>query len=365
MREHFHVPKRYFLSHSVGCQPRRTSDRLSADYLDEWARLGGDAWPGWMDQLEQFRTGLGKLLGAEASSICPQANVSSALTKIIYSLEKPAKRRTILCTEEDFPTIGFVLKQAERSGFALRFVEGDVTDPAAWANAIDESVAFVHVTHAYSNTSRLSPVADICRLAKTAGATSIIDIAQSVGIVPIDLSKWGADFVIGTGVKFLCFGPGACFLHAATHIIDGTRPVDVGWFSHENPFEMDIHHFQYASDSMRFFGGTPSPAPLIAANAALEIWNTIGLAEVRDHAQGVIDAVVAKIPESWLVSPRDRQHRGGTIVINPPERARFRDALSQTAIRCDERKEGFRFSVHGYTSAQDIEALVSALASAQ
>jgi len=355
MREHFHVPETYFLSHSVGCLPRMSPDALTAGLFSPW--MSGENWALWMEALEGFRAGLARLLGVTASTICPQVNVSSALTKILFSLPKRDGRDVILLSKMDFPTVGFAAKQAEHLGYKLQFIEGDPSDYQLWDEAITDRVAFVLVTHALSNTSHLLPVESICTKAKEVNAISVVDIAQSLGAVPVDVAKWDPDFIIGTGVKFLCFGPGACFLYASENMIPKSRPLDVGWFSHENPFEMDIANFRYAPDAMRFFGGTPSPAPYVLANAAIKLWEDIGLDMAHDRIQGHLTALHERLPNGAVVSPVERDKRGATLVLANSFGDKIRDDLTAANIKFDQRKQGYRFSVHGYTSAADIETL--------
>lgn len=357
MREYFHVPDNYFLSHSVGCLPRLSPDRFQQAYFELWAQQGSDAWPGWLDMLDRFRAQLGGLLGCPAHNICPQSNVSSGLTKLLYALPDQNDKRTILCSENDFPTIGFVLKQAERMGYHLRYMTGDETDLDAWKDAWDDSVGLIHITHAFSNSSRLSPTADLCDLARQRGAISVVDVAQSAGAIPVNLDLWRPDFALGTGVKFLCAGTGACFLFASDEMIKTCTPLDVGWFSHEQPFEMDIHEFRYVDSAMRFFGGTPSVAPFVLANAALDLWAQLGVEHMQAKIQDLLDDLSEGIPDEILVSPRERQNRGGTLVINPLERDAMRVALDARHIKFDERKEGFRFSIHGYSMPEEVNFL--------
>lgn len=357
MREYFHVPENYFLSHSVGCLPKVTQAALTSEFLGPWQ--SGRNWTDWMPMLDRFRHGMAQIMDVTPAEICPQINVSSALTKILHSLPPSGSRNQILLSKQDFPTIGFVVKQAELAGFELRFIEGDALDAQRWRDAITDRTAFVHITHALSNTSHLLPVAEICALAKRAGTKSIVDVAQSTGIVSVRPKDWGADFVIGTGVKFLCFGPGACFLYAANHVLPQCNPVDVGWFSHENPFEMDILQFRLAGDSMRFFGGTPSPAPFVAANAAMGVWAGMDDAFIQKRIRENLDTLCAAVPDELLVSPRFPNRRGGTCVVNPSDRTLLRENLKAAGILHDERKDGFRFSVHAYTSLSDCENLAS------
>jgi len=360
MRELFHVPDNYFLSHSVGCLPKSARRELDRAFFGPWE--SGSNWADWMPLIDKFRAGIGGLLGVEASSICPQTNVSSGLTKTLYSQSFRPERPVIVLSRQDFPTIGFVMKQAERAGYRLRFIEGDPIDVASWGAAIDGETAFVHITHALSDSSHLLPVGPICALAKAANAISIVDIAQSLGAVAVPVSAWDPDFVIGTGVKFVCAGPGACFLYAQPDRIATSEPLDVGWFSHENPFEMDIGNFRYAPDAMRFFGGTPSPAPLALANTALDLWQSLDMTALYARIQSHLEHLVSRAPAERLVSPGEANVRGATIVVKPTEASLLRDKLADHNILHDERKSGLRFSVHGYTSDAEVERLANLVA---
>ena len=125
---------------------------------------------------------------------------------------------------------------------------------------------------------------------------------------------------------------------------------------------MDIHSFRYADSAMRFFGGTPSPAPFVLANAALDLWEKFSSERVQARIQYHLDRLCAAVSDEILVSPRTSGARGGAFVINPPDRAPLREALATQNIHCDERKEGFRFSVHAYTAEREIDGLIGALA---
>lgn len=354
MREHFHVPAHYFLSHSVGCAPKRVEAALNEGFHAPWR--DGRNWADWMTPLDEFRRGIGGLINAPAANVCPQVNISSALTKIIHSVPCDPARPTLLLSAQDFPTIGFVLSQAERAGYKLRYLEGDPARLETWQAALDETVAFAHITHALSNTSHLLPVREISAAARAVGARSIVDVAQSLVVSPVDVTDWQVDFLTGTSVKFLCGGPGGGFLYASDAMLCACEPIDVGWFSHTEPFEMDIHDFRYAEDAMRFYGGTPSPAPLVMANAALSIWAEIGIENVHERVQSHLTALVTAVPETARVSPSNRT-RAATLVINPPNRDTFRRAADEAGLFCDERTAGFRFSVHGYTSDAEIDHL--------
>src|SRR5262245_11089076 len=117
VRDLFHIPSGiYMLSHSAGCLPVATR-AAAAEYFDTWGRSGGDSWGEWLAHVWAFRGALAKLLGAEADDFCPQSNLSSGLTKIIGSLPKREGRVKVIYSELDFPSCGFVCRQAVRLGY--------------------------------------------------------------------------------------------------------------------------------------------------------------------------------------------------------------------------------------------------------
>ena len=204
----------YLLNHSVGRPPRSAEAAAHDAYFEPWQGGAAEPWDAWFDTVERFRAAVSTLLGGRAAQVCPQANLSSALTKIVHSLPRRVGRDTIVYTEADFPSMGFVLAMAGRAGFRLRCIP-DTADFATldcWESALDDDCCLALVTHVHSNTSRQVPVAEICSLAREREIMTVVDVAQSAGVVPIDVGRWDADFVVGSCVKFLCGGPGAGFL---------------------------------------------------------------------------------------------------------------------------------------------------------
>jgi len=70
------------------------------------------------------------------------------------------------------------------------------------------------------------------------------------------------------------------FLWISQEKLSRCEPVDVGWFSHENPFKFDVHHFRYHEITLRFWGDTPSVLPYCLAANNIENTLSIGLDNV-------------------------------------------------------------------------------------
>jgi len=203
----------------------------------------------------------------------------TSLSKLIQSLPNSEKRNVILASERDFPSAGFVLEQAQRLGYTLRLIpkEEDIQSIETWNEYLSNDIHSVFVTQVLYSSNALIPAKEICKLARKRNIFSIVDMAQAAGIVPIDLEQIKPDAVVGSCIKWLCGGPGAGYLWIAQERIAQLEPLDVGWFSHQDPFEFDINNFEFSASASRFWGGTPSVIPYIVATNSLRLINQIGV----------------------------------------------------------------------------------------
>lgn len=364
--DQFVVPEGvYLLSHSVGCLPRLALGAQER-FFELWQGQGGNAWEAWLGEIEGFCRSLAGLLNGRADEFCPQTNISSAVAKILSSLPPRRGKETILVSELDFPSVGFVLGQAQRLGYRLRVMpaEEGAFSLAQWARYLDDGVQLALVTHVIYGNSFRNPVAEIVELARQRDIFTVVDVAQSAGVVPIDVRAWGADFVVGSCIKWLCGGPGAGFLWANGAGVAQFRPVDVGWFSHENPFEFDMEDFRYAPDARRFWGGTPSVLPFMIAAASIEQIQAIGVEQIQAHNQALTGRLVAAAQaEGWrLLTPAEPDQRGGTVCIGFPQAAEVVKRLGEAQIWVDARAGfGVRFSPHVYVGEAAVMETVEVL----
>lgn len=363
-RDEFIRPQgRYFLSHSIGLKPRVADAVLEHGFAEPWAVGDGRAWDHWLAAIDGYRASLAPLIGAHPADICPQTNISSALTKIIFSLPERARRRKIVLTEDDFPTLGFVAAQARRIGYELVFLPAGarLADIDAWTPAFHDDVQLLIATHVFSNSAVKAPAAEICDRARRRGVFTILDIAQSAGAVPVALDEWRPDFAVGTAVKYLCGGPGAAYLWTERETAARCFPLDVGWFSHAAPYEFDIHNFRYAEGAVRFWGGTPSVAPFAVARAGFDILASVGVDAIYRHNQDLLDLLVAALPASAFLSHGRASERGAAAVIGVRDVEAASRALQQTQLLHDQRAGGLRISFHLYNTEEDVTALAEAL----
>ncbi|MCQ8891495.1 aminotransferase class V-fold PLP-dependent enzyme [Pseudoalteromonas carrageenovora] len=351
----------YLLNHSVGRALKNTQQYLAEHYFAPWQDSNKEPWQQWLPAVEQFTKALGDLFNAPSREFCPQVNLSSALTKLLMSHPQIQKKQcNVLMAQSDFPSMGFAMQKSLPKDAKITFIPDyeNLSDINVWEQYLTPNIDLVFISHVYSNTGVQAPVNDIVALSKRTSSLSIIDVAQSAGVLSLDLTALNADFMIGSSVKWLCAGPGAAYLWVNPEQLASCEPKDVGWFSHQNPFEFNIHHFEYNSSALKFWGGTPSVVPYIIAANSIMYFAKLGADKVRDHNFAMLTLIHQQLKE-YVVSPTHRQHCSGTVILNfAKHQNAVLKALDEAKISVDERKQGIRVSPHIYNTRDDITQFI-------
>ncbi|WP_419421503.1 aminotransferase class V-fold PLP-dependent enzyme (plasmid) [Legionella sp. D16C41] len=367
----FYLPQNdiYMASHSTGCLPKKTKLAIE-QFLFDWSHHGVEAWEQWLLELDKFNQSLATLFNADAREFCFQTNVSSALSKIIQALPKRLGRKKIIISEMDFLTVRFIAEQAKKLGYEIVILKS--TDEqftlSSWKEALTEQVQMAIITHVIPKNNFKNPVEEIIAVARQYDIISVVDIAQSAGIVPIDFKKMNADVIISNCLKWLCSGPGTAFLWVNQNFLDLFNPLDVGWFSNEAPFDFNSLEFHYASNSRRFLGGTPAILACLAARHSVDNINQIGMDTIHLHNQQHVDHILSFILKYKLnlKSPSDKNIRGGTVCLKFTDTLKAYQFLKQNHIITDSVKTVhenayIRISPHIYNSVDEIEQVLNCL----
>ncbi|QHJ11933.1 Kynureninase [Paraglaciecola mesophila] len=364
--QQFSLPKGlYLLSHSVGCLPVLTRSVVGQTYFEPWQQKGGDAWPTWLTVIEQFCHELSNLFNANSADFCPQPSVSSGLSQYLQALPEQRnttaagkKKRRVLMHASAFPSLGFAVQGLQNIGFELTLIDKgyDPNDLEAWQKYLSDDVAVAVITHVHSNTGIVSNVPLIRQMCQAHNVRVVVDVAQSAGVIPIDLQEWQVDALLGSCVKWLCGGPGAGFMWVNPAHIEELRPKQLGWFSHQDPFEFNIEHFAYAQDAKRFWGGTPNILPYASALVGLQQINQIGQQTIYEHSKSLQNIVLAQA-EQHLLTPLNLEQTGGTLCLHLSQKksVALQDKLKAAHAYFDQREDCFRLSWHIYNTADEAE----------
>jgi kynureninase len=360
--------KAYLISASLGPVSTRARRYLD-EYMDVWAAEGAPD-PVWMEhifpQMGRLKDTFGTMVGADRDELAISVNVSLALAAIMSCVDFSARRKIVL-SELDFPTDGHVSLAHRRRGAEVVFLRSSdgLTIPLeAYQQAIDENTALVIVNRVLYRTSSLLDAKEICRMAREAGAWSVVDDFHGAGIVPVDVHDLGCDFYTTGVLKWLCGGPGLTFLYARRELLSTLEPLVTGWFATREPFSFDLQHLDYHATARRLEHGTPAAPIAFLAQGGLDIITEVGPAAIRGRQQDLIEYLMAGADQAGLPvrTPRGRNARGGMVNIGVGQEAeKVCHALLDRDVCTDFRGDGIRVSPHFFNIEEDIDRLFAAL----
>ncbi|MBX9928702.1 MAG: aminotransferase class V-fold PLP-dependent enzyme [Gemmatimonadaceae bacterium] len=362
-REEFPILARstYLVSNSLGAMPRAVPERLQ-EYAAQWGERGVRAWAeGWWDQPVRLGDEIAPLIGAGPGEVAMTPTVSLAHAAVVSALPFTAPRDTIVMTALDFPSVRYTVEGlAARLGARVVVVpseDGLSISADALCAAIDERTALVAISHVLFRSASIVDVRRVVAHAKAAGAWTMLDAYHAVGVIPVDVRAIGCDFYAGGVLKWLCGGPGGCFLWANPATTAALTPAITGWQAHATPFAFDMN-MAWASGSWRWLGGTPVIPALYANVEGPRLIARAGLSAIRAKSERQTARLIAIADaRGWKVSaPREAAARGGTVAFDVPEGAAVAKALLARDVVIDYRPgAGIRVAPHFYTTDAEVE----------
>ena len=354
----------YLVSNSLGAMPRSVGDRL-AEYARDWATRGVRAWAErWWEMPVAVGDELAPLIGAGAGETAMVPNVSMAQAQVLSALDYSPPRDAIVMTALDFPSVRYVYDAlAARLGARIVVVPSDdgigVSEERLLA-AIDERTRLVAISHVLFRSAYVMDMARVAAHAHAMGALVSLDAYHSVGVLPVDVHALGADFLTGGVLKWLCGGPGGCFLWVRPETGATLAPALTGWQAHRHPFAFEPE-MEYADAAWRWLGGTPVIPALFAATEGPRIVREAGIEAVRAKSVRQTERLIALADARGyaVAAPRDPDRRGGTVAFDVPHAREVSRALLARDVIVDYRPgAGIRVAPHFYTSDAELEAVV-------
>jgi kynureninase len=350
----------YLISHSLGPMPLGAEENLLR-YAREWRERGVRAWAeGWWEMSTTVGDQIGRIIGAEPGTTVMHQNVAVAQAVVLSCFEFEPPRNRIVYGEGEFPSVRYLYQAQRRRGAEVEVV----ADAGAVLEAIDERTLLVPVSHVLFKTSEIQDVEAVVRRAHDAGALVVLDAYQSVGSVPLDVTRLGVDFAVGGSVKWLCGGPGAGWLYVRPDLTERLEPTFTGWQAHARPFAFEPEQ-DYAEGAARFLTGTPNVPALYAATAGYDLVEEVCVERIRERSVQQTGLLVELLESAGfeIASPHDPFRRGGTVVVRTPEVEAVHRELDSREIVCDFRPDaGIRLGPHFFNTDDELRFAAAQIA---
>ncbi|HUA75723.1 MAG TPA: aminotransferase class V-fold PLP-dependent enzyme [Solirubrobacteraceae bacterium] len=341
----------YLNAGTDGPLPRRAV-RAVADELEREAR-DGRVMAHFERRTElngQLREAYARALGADPADVALTTCTSDGMAQVIGGLSlRPGDE--ILTSDEEHPgLLGALAAARELHGVTVREVP-----LAEIAEAVGPATRLIACSHVGWMSGCYAP----SELAQVE-APVLLDGAQGVGAVPVDVKALGCDAYAGAGQKWLCGPDGLGMLHTTPELRERLSVSRRGYGNLEDPgsgLEARLHPDGRALDAMSL-----SAESVACALAAIELLESVGWAAVHEAAAGLAASLAERLRERGrAVAPRDR-----TTLVSfesaDPEAERERLAERGCLLRNIPGRQWLRASVGAWNDEGDIERLLSSLA---
>lgn len=206
---------------------------------------------------------------------------------------------------------------AQRTGATLKFVylKDGVLDWTDLNEKISTKTKFVSVAHVSNVLGCINPIKEIAALAHAHGAYVVVDGAQSVPHMAVDVQELDVDFFAFSGHKMM--GPtGIGVLYGKKELLQRFEPVEFGGEMIDFVYES---HSTWTELPWKFEAGTPNIAGAIGLGAAIDYINSIGIENIQQHERELVEYLLPKlkeIPGLTLYGPAEPRQRAGVIAFN-------------------------------------------------
>jgi kynureninase len=331
----------YLDGNSLGRLPLRSAQRLRDVIEKEWGEDLIRGWnKGWYDAPSRVGEKIASLIGAPPEQVVVTDSTSVNLFKLVMAaLALLPDRKKVISETLNFPSDLYILQgclQLMGDQYQLHLVpseDGLKIEDESILDAVDERTALVTFSHVAFKSGYTYDVAMIAEKVRQVGAKLLVDLSHSVGVLPIELDRWGVDLAVGCTYKYLNGGPGSpAFLYVSKELQNQVLSPIWGWFGQHKPFDFELE-YRAVDGIRRFLVGSPSILYLMGLEPALDIVRSAGIKRIRKKSTDLTSYLIYLVQEELetlgfqLATPLDPEKRGSHVSLRHPEGYRINRAL--------------------------------------
>lgn len=333
------------------------------------------------DLMRASRQALGAFVGADADDLVYVPNATTGLNVVARSLPlQPGDQ--VLATDHEYGALDRTWRFVCSKRQAV-YVNHPIPLPIRSAEEVVETIwagvtprtRVLFISHITSPTALILPVAELIRRARKAGILTVVDGAHVPGQIPLDLAALGADFWSGNLHKWLNCPKGSAFLYARREVQHLIEPLVVSWGwnrGDEVAGLLDLGDSKSRFIDEQEWQGTRDPAAFLSVPAAIRFQADHNWPQVRHDCHELLQEARRRIEELTGLPPicpdSPEWYAQMAAFLLPAcdgaalKRRLYDEYRVEVPITEWRDRQLVRVSVQGYNTAEDIAALVRALA---
>ena len=354
LRSQFPVLERlaYLNAGTNGPVPRRALEAAEASLRRqaEEGRSGTAFFEETAARADELRARIAALIGADTAEIALNGSTTDGVNSILHAHDLlPGDE--LLTSDEEHPGVLAPLAAARARGIRVR-----VAPFAEIADAVEPGTRMVVCSHVSWMTGK---VVDTAALGAT-GTPVLLDGAQGLGAVPVDVSALGCDFYAASGQKWLCGPNGIGYVYARADRIADLRAPWPGYHVLEDPHDPLDSPLQ--PDARRLGTGFPAHHQVEWAHSALDVLEQAGIDAVHARAaERALALVEGLVVHGLEVAPRGNSTLVSFAVDDPPA-VLERVLAAGIVIRALPGTPYLRASVGAWTADEELDRVVEVVA---
>jgi cysteine desulfurase/selenocysteine lyase len=249
---------------------------------------------------ESARERIAKFINASSSrEVIYTRNTTESINLVAYTWARANLKAgdLVILTEMEHHSnlVPWHMLQAER-GIELEFIpvlENGLLDMKAYAALLDRKPKLVSFTHMSNVLGTINPAAEIIRMAHGAGAVALVDGAQSVPHLKVDVRALNADFYAFSAHK-MCGPTGIGALYGKSALLEAMPPFMGGG---DMIKEVKLRSFRPNTLPYKFEAGTPAIAEAVGFGAAVDYLNSVGMENIAAHEHEITGYALERLEE--------------------------------------------------------------------
>ena len=314
----------------------------------------------------ECRARLARLIGGQPEEIAFTENVTYGINSAAGALPLEPGDNVILCDREFASNVYPWLRLERSRGVEARMVPNDgggltVGLLERYADRRTRAVSVSSVEFSDGYTADLEAIGAWCR---ARGIYLVVDCAQSLGVMPMDVRRYQIDFLAGLASKWLLGPFSTGFLYVRRELIGRLLPPFVGADSVKGDVDSVAYRLDLKDDASRFEGGLPNAPGIAGLNASLALMEEVGFDRIHQQAWQVSGHLICGLQRLGAqLAPCALSDRTRSTIVSfqVPELERTYRFLRENRIACSMRCGYIRMGIHGYNTVEEAEQVLAAL----
>ena len=356
---------RVFMNHAAVSPPPLRVLRSVESLLREFSYRGIECYPEWAKRIDEIRGLFATLINAHKHEVAFVGNTSEGLSTVAAGFQWK-EGDGVLVTTPEFPANIYPWMNLERQGVFLhsvkrkdgRFGVGDIE------RALKPRTRLLSVSSVDFSTGFLCDLEAIGDFCKRKGVLFCVDAIQSLGLIPMDVKKFGIHFMAAGGHKWLLGTMGCGTLFISNEVNDMVHPDRVGWKSVVDEDEFFRPAFDLKPDALRFEPGTMNFAGIYALGAAMDLLQDVGIENIYLNVLNITNLLLQGLMDRdvRIMTPVGLGERSGILSFIPSSNPKsLFNFLAGKKIMVSLRDNMIRLSPHFYNNGDDVRIFFEAL----